>query len=102
MEDILSTIIDTSANSFDFSFCIVSNILTYLVIKFIDEINGNKPITTWQKRIIMVCCIIVLAIIKLSFGNDTNLILNSAILSPVFWSWIGKPIVKKFNIDYNK
>lgn len=102
MDNIVNLIIDTTINSFDFSFCIITNILTYLIIKLIDEINGSKPITTWQKRVVMVCCILTLAIIKIGFGNDANLIINSSVLAPVFWSWIGKPIVKFLNIDYNK
>ena len=37
----------------------------------------------------------------LKFGIATNrILLNSAILAPVFWSWIIKPICKYFKIDY--
>lgn len=33
-------------------------------------------------------------------GCYNKILFNSAILSPVFWSWVIKPICKYFNIDY--
>uniref|UniRef100_A0AAU8MJ85 Holin n=1 Tax=Geladintestivirus 6 TaxID=3233138 RepID=A0AAU8MJ85_9CAUD len=98
----ISQIINTTIESFDFGFCVAVNILTYLIIKLIDEINGSRKVTTWTKRSVMLIAVIVISIAYYITGNNPKLIINSAILAPVFWSWIGKPICDKFNIGYRK
>lgn len=98
----IEEIIDITIKSFDFSFCIIVNILTYVIIKLIDDINGINKVSTWTKRIVMLCSVIVVSIIYYIVEIDLKLIINSAILAPVFWSWIGKPICNKLNIDYRK
>lgn len=98
----IENIINTSINSFDFGFCIIVNILTYLIIKLIDELNGDKAVGTWIKRLVLLCSIIIISVSYYIIGTDNKLIINSAILAPVFWSWIAKPICKKLNIDYKK
>lgn len=97
----LSQLIDLTLQSFDFGFCIVVNILTYLIIKIIDS-KKNKPLTKWQKRLVLLSAILILSIIYYFIGSDLKLIINSSILSPVFWSWIAKPICDKLGIDYRK
>lgn len=98
----IKEIIDITIESFDFSFCIIVNILTYIIIKLIDDINGINKVSTWTKRLVMLCSVIVVSIIYYIVEIDLKLIINSAILAPVFWSWIGKPICNKLNIDYRK
>ena len=98
----ISQIINTTIESFDFSFCISVNILTYLIIKHIDEINGYRKVATWTKRSVMIITVIVISIVYYVTGSNPKLIINSAILAPVFWSWIGKPICNKLNIGYRK
>ena len=98
----ISQIINTTIESFDFGFCVAVNILTYLIIKLIDELNGSCKVTTWTKRSIMLISVISISIAYYITGNNPKLIINSAILAPVFWSWIGKPICNKLNIDYRK
>lgn len=96
----IKEIIDITIKSFDFSFCLIVNVLTYIIIKFIDGINGTNKVATWIKRIIMLCSVIFISIGYYITGTDTKLIINSAILAPVSWSWIFKPICKYLNIDY--
>ena len=96
----ISQIINTTIESFDFGFCVAVNILTYLIIKFIDELNGSRKVTTWTKRCVMLIAVIAISIAYSSTGSNPKLIINSAILAPVFWSWIMKPICKHFKIDY--
>ena len=98
----ISQIINTTIESFDFSFCISVNILTYLIIKLIDELNGSNKVATWTKRGIMIIAVIAISTAYYITGTNPKLIINSAILAPVFWSWIGKPICNKLNIDYRK
>lgn len=95
-------IITTTLESFDFSFCISVNIGTYIVIKAIDEFNGNKSVSTFIKRLVLLAIILILGIIDYLTGRNITLIINSAILSPVFWSWIGKPICDKLGFGYRK
>lgn len=97
----LSQLVDLTLQSFDFGFCIVVNILTYLIIKIIDS-KKNKPLTKWQKRLVLLSAILILSIIYYFIDSDLKLIVNSSILAPVFWSWIAKPICDKLGIDYRK
>lgn len=94
--------LNTTLHSFDFSFCICVNVLTYIIISIAEDINGAKRLKTWYKRIILLISILFFSIMYYSIGIESKLILNSAILAPVFWSWILKPICNKCNIDYKK
>lgn len=96
--EIISEIIKTTLESFDFAYCITANILTYLIITILTK--NNKPLSTWCKRIVLIVDVIVLGIIWYIATKDIRLVLNSAILAPVFWSWVMKPICKVFNLDY--
>ena len=98
----ISQIINITIESFDFGFCVAVNILTYLIIKLIDELNGSRKVSTWTKRSIMLIAVIVISIAYYVTGSNPKLIINSAILASVFWSWIGKPICDKLNIGYRK
>ena len=101
MEIIYNTI-QTTLNSFDFAYCIIVNILTYLIINIINSRNGNIDMKKWSKRIVLILCIIVVGSFYYFTGSDIKLVLNSAIITPVFWSWIMKPICRHFKIDYKQ
>lgn len=90
-------IVQAIVDSFDFGFCVTINILTYIIIQLI-----KKPITTWQKRIILVINILIISVIYYFIGIDNRVLVNSIVLTPVSWSWIFKPICKYFKIDYFK
>ena len=99
MEQIISQLI---AN-FDFALMLVINVITYGVIKFIDDINGDKVPTTWQKRIVFLVTAIVLGLIyKYCTDVPIHVIINSCVIAPVAWSWLAKPIAIRFGIDYKK
>lgn len=100
MEELISIIINNIINNFDFTFCIIVNISTYLIIKNIMSYKKNYNFSTWNKRIIFIIVSIIIAIIYYITNSDVKIIFNSFILAPVSWSWIFKPICKKFNIDY--
>lgn len=101
MEEIISTIINNTINSFDFSFCIIVNVATYMFIKAFTDINDKHKISTWKKRIIFLIVSIISAIIYYFAGGEIKTIFNSFILAPVSWSWIFKPLCDKLNIGYN-
>ena len=98
--EILNNTIQTTLESFDFSFCIIINVLTYLIIRLINDRNGHKDLKTWSKRLVLLLVILSMGVLYYLLGNDTKTILNSAILAPVFWSWVMKPICKHFKVDY--
>ena len=100
IEEIINNVITTIISSFDFAYCISVNVLTYLIIKIIDSLNGNKTVSTWSKRIVLLVVIFSTGVLYNLIGYDNKILLNSAILAPVFWSWIIKPICKYFKIDY--
>lgn len=90
----VSTILDSIISQFDYTYCLTANILTYLVIK-----NLTKT-TTWQKRLILILSILIVGIVYYFEGVGIKILVNSAILAPVAWSWLFKPICKKLGIDY--
>lgn len=101
--NILNEILRTTATSFDFAFVICVNVLAYLVIKLVDKLNGDKVVSTWNKRVITLVCAVLMGVIYFSLKlGDVKVVLNSIILSFVFWSWIMKPILGFFKIDYKK
>ena len=99
MEQIISQLI----SNFDFTLIFLINVITYIVIKIIDDNNGNKIPTTWQKRIVMIIVSIIWGVLYY-FLVDVKLIviINSIIVAPVAWSWLAKPIASKFGIDYKQ
>lgn len=86
-------------SNFDFAFMIVINVLTYLLVKIYESGIGKASKLT--KRLILLFSILSLTVIYL-FTTDVSkhILLNSAILSPVFYSWILKPILDKFGLGY--
>lgn len=98
--EVILDVIRTTLASFDFSFCISVNILTYLIIKIIDKKFG--VLKTWGKRIVLIIVVAIMSLGYYIFNADGKLIINSAILAPVFWTWIMKPICQAFKIDYKQ
>lgn len=100
MEEIRN-IINILFNNFDLAFILSINVLTYSIIKIIDYFNGTKKVSCILKRIILLICTIVLAIIyKVSTDITNYVLLNSSICAPVIYSWFIKPIIKKIGIGY--
>lgn len=97
----MDSIINIIINNFDISYCITVNILTYIIITVL--INANhKDISRVLKRVILIVAIIVVAIVYYNIGVDNKVLVNSAILAPVSWSWVIKPIVTKLGYDYKQ
>lgn len=99
-ESVVGTILDTTVNSFDFTFCVTVNILTYLVIKMLGDVK-SKFLSVWKKRGVLVLVSLLVAIVYYFTGSEVKVLFNSVILAPVSWSWIFKPLCSKFKIDYS-
>ena len=97
----INQIIETTFNSFDITYCVVVNIATYIAIKGYEESVGIK-LKTWGKRVITLLSIIIVGVVYILSGMEYKLLFNSAILAPVFWSWVGKPIVNKLKNNLEK
>lgn len=99
MESIFSQII----NHFDFAYMLIINLVTYFIIKCIDYFNGPIAVPTIGKRILLIASIIIVTCVYISIGYDNKIILfNSAIASPIAWSWILRPIFIKMGFGYKQ
>jgi len=102
MEISIDAIVNRILENFDFSYMLVINILTYIMIKVIDYANGEKILSTLMKRVCLCCSILLVSIIYWVIGYENyTCLVNSAIASPVFYSWCLKPILKHYKIGYN-
>lgn len=101
MDKFIDVIVDGILSNFDFGFMFIVNVLTYIIIKVIDYFNGDNKVPTWQKRCVLVISIAAMAGIYNAAGYDNAIMLvNSAVLAPVFWSWVVSPILKKLGVGY--
>lgn len=101
MDKFIDVIVDGILSNFDFGFMFIVNVLTYIIIKTIDYFNGDNKVPTWQKRCVLVISIAAMIGIYIAAGYDNTIMLvNSAILAPVFWSWVVNPILKKLGVGY--
>lgn len=99
----LDVVIDKIINNFDFAYMFIVNVLTYIIIKIVDYVNGDAKVPTWLKRVILLVSIVVVTAIYLALDYDNKIVLlNSAIFAPIFWSWILRPIFMKFGIGYKQ
>lgn len=99
--DVINNIINALISQFDFTYCFIVNIMTYLIINFMIKVVGGNVVIT-IKRIVLLFSIIVIAAIYYFLGTDIKVLVNSAILAPVSWSWIFKPIANKLGWDYKQ
>lgn len=101
MDKFIDVIVDGILSNFDFGFMFIVNVLTYIIIKVIDYFNGDNKVPTWQKRCVLVISIFTMTMIYIASGYDNTIMLvNSAVLAPVFWSWVVSPILKKLGVSY--
>ena len=93
MDRFIDVIVNGILSNFDFGFM--------FIVKVIDYFNGDNKVPTWQKRCVLVISIATMAGIYIAAGYDNAIMLvNSAVLAPVFWSWVVSPILKKLGVGY--
>lgn len=103
MENLINHFVELFNTHFDLSFMLCVNILTYILIKTIDDLNGDKVVGTWTKRLVMIIsCFTITVGYKAGGYEETVILINSSVLAPVAWSWIFKPILKKLGVDYKQ
>lgn len=97
--EIINQIIQQVINGFDFTYCIVVNTLTYILITvliYLCQANVTRTI----KKLVLLFSIVIVSTIYYAIGVDAKLIVNSSILAPISWTWIIKPILSKLGYDY--
>ena len=103
MDGYISNIVDSIISQFDFSYMFTVNVVTYIFIQTWDNLNGDKLLSTWQKRLMLLLAIIITASVYIfAHYPDKIVLFNSAAFAPMFWSWVLKPILTKFGIGYKK
>lgn len=99
----INKIIDILLNNFDIAYMLCVNILTYGLIKMIDIINKEQKVKLIIKRICLIICTIVCGVVyKITTPIENNVLINSTIAAPVFYSWVIKHILTKYKIGYKK
>lgn len=88
-------------SKFDLAYMFAVNVATYIIIKVIDNLNGEKIVPTYLKRIIAFIVGAVIAFAVISFGADKTIILYSFILSLVSWDCMWKPILNIIGDKFN-
>lgn len=87
--------------SLEYMFSVI--IASYLVIKLVDVINGEKVVPTWMKRVITFIVGVILFVVFIKFTDETVQCLMASFFSAVFvYDTAIKVIIRKFNIDYRK
>lgn len=97
MEEIISNII----NNFDWSYMLAINVLTYGINKLLDTGVIHKT-PSWIKKFITILVGAGLGLLYIYIDETVSarILLNSAILAPVSWDFVFKPIFNKLGIDY--
>lgn len=88
-------------SKFDLAYMFAVNVATYIIIKVIDNLNGEKVVPTYLKRIIAFIVGTVIAFAVISFGSDKTIILYSFILSLVSFDVLFKPILNIIGDKFN-
>lgn len=87
--------------SLEYMFSVI--IASYLLIKLVDVINGEKVVPTWMKRVITFIVGVILFVVFIKFTDETVQCLMASFFSAVFvYDTAIKVIIRKFNIDYRK
>ena len=97
--EIINQIIQQVINSFDFTYCVVVNALTYILVTVLIYLCQSN-VTRTIRKLVLPFSIVVVSTIYYAIGVDAKLIINSSILAPISWTWIIKPILSKLGYDY--
>ena len=88
-------------SKFDLAYMFAVNVATYIIIKVVDNLNREKVVPTYLKRIIAFIVGAVIAFAVISFGTDKTIILYSFVLSLVSWDILFKPILNIIGDKFN-
>lgn len=96
MEQLISQLI----SNYNFNFILSINIISYLIIQLLHKIMFTPK---GIKILITILVSIIMGIIYHFISDmNTEVLINSAILAPLAWDWVFKPILNKIGIDYKE
>lgn len=97
----IQLIIEKLMENFDFPYMLTVVVLTYILVKIWDRINGDNPVKSIYKKLTLLFSIVFIGGIYILLNYENKIaLLNSAILAPIFWNYVIKPIFKLLKIDY--
>lgn len=99
MEDLLTKILGV----FSIEYMVSVIIASYLVLKAVDALNGDRVVPTWLKRVATCTIGVALFWVFLKFAGATVQSLVASFFAAVFVYDVAiKALLKKFNIDYKE
>ena len=103
MEEIFNEI----RNGLDIPYMLVVNVVTYLIIKSIDSVNGDKAVPWLLKFATAILVGIAIGVGACYFGAEPKVIFYSLFMSTISWNIFKKVFKTLFpnifnNIDYKK
>ena len=97
--DIQESVLSQILNSLDFGFIFMINLITYLVIKTIEDTIIKKAMSKLIKILITFVIGILVSFVVLQIGETKPVVIfYSFFFSLISFDYIFKPILKKFNI----
>ena len=78
-------------------------VLTSIAIFGMNSCGKDKKVKLIIKRICLIVCTIICCVLYKMFTDcDVRVLINSTIAAPVFYSWVMKPLLVKYNFGYKK
>ena len=97
----MEKLLDLIYSSIDITFMLSVNVLTYIVIKIIDERNKEKEVTKWGKRVVTFTTPFIVSLPLYFTGSiELRVLIYSFILSLISWDLVFRPIIKALKVGY--
>lgn len=85
--------------SLEYMFSVI--VATYLVLKVVDFVNGDRVIPTWLKRVCTCVVGAVLFVVFVRFTDTSIQCLTASFFAAIFvYDTAIKALIKKLNLDY--
>mgnify|MGYP003315978429 CR=1 FL=1 len=97
----MNGIINSIIGNFDWAYMLSVNVLTYIITKLIDtSVKFKTP--SWLKKLVSLFSVISVAGCYYLIDKTLSLriLLNSAILAPVAWDFVFKPLLDRIGLNY--
>ena len=99
MEPLFTKLLELFSVGYMFSVIVAS----YLVIKLVDAVNGNKVVPSWAKCLVTCIMGIILFVVFYLFTEETLESLITSFFAAVFvYDKAIKLLIEKFNMGYRK
>lgn len=96
----MDTLLSQLVSNYNFNFILSINIISYLIIQLLHKIMFTPK---GIKILITILVSIAMGIVYYFISDmNTEVLINSAILAPLAWDWVFKPILNKIGIDYKE